>query len=130
VTKVLQVKPGYSAVPLPDGNLYNAGQRITLSDAQYAQIPPLINKQLTVVISTKDSDKIPVPIVDSFTTNLLRSLLDNQQVPVCLTWNGSDYQPQQLKSSSRVKMFIGPNDPSTVTGVTLGSFDQWIDTSS
>lgn len=42
-----------------------------------------------------------------------------------LTWNGTDYAPSQLKASTLPKKFIGPTDPTTVTGVVLNLYDLW-----
>lgn len=48
-----------------------------------------------------------------------------------LTWNGSDYTPTALKGvTSHPKRFIGPSDPSGVSGVVLSTYDEWDQTSS
>jgi len=47
-------------------------------------------------------------------------------VPIYLTWTGSDYAPTNLKAvTSRPKIFAGPTDPATVSGVVLSAYDEW-----
>lgn len=45
-----------------------------------------------------------------------------------LTWTGSDYTPTNLKASASPKTFVGPTDPSGVSGVSLNQYDVWIET--
>lgn len=43
-----------------------------------------------------------------------------------LIWDGvSDYTPAALKASTLPKTFIGPTDPTTITGVTMNLYDRW-----
>ncbi|MFL6138780.1 MAG: hypothetical protein ACJ74O_13405 [Frankiaceae bacterium] len=43
-----------------------------------------------------------------------------------LRWTGTDYAPTALKGATGVyKQFVGPVDPSSVTGVVLGLYDAW-----
>lgn len=47
-------------------------------------------------------------------------------MPVEIVWNGSSYQPASVLSlTSKRKVFIGPTDPSTVSGVVLSVNDEW-----
>lgn len=53
----------------------------------------------------------------------------NYQTPsgtATLTWTGSDYTPAAYKALPTPKTFRGPTDPSTVTGVVLNTYDEWI----
>lgn len=46
-----------------------------------------------------------------------------------LIWDGATYQPAALRNNvSALKLFVGPTDPHTVSGVVLGRYDQWIQT--
>jgi len=48
---------------------------------------------------------------------------------IYLTWDGATYQPAALRAVTiRPKVFIGPTDPATVTGVTLAPYDTWNNT--
>lgn len=52
--------------------------------------------------------------------------------PIYFRWNAGvvDYQPTTLKgNTARVKVFIGPTDPATVSGVILADGDEWTQTS-
>lgn len=61
---------------------------------------------------------------EAFTTSQLLT------TPIYLTWDGSDYTPTSLKSATdRGKIFVGPTDPSGVSGVTLDTYDEWVQTS-
>lgn len=47
-----------------------------------------------------------------------------------LTWDTgtSDYVPTGEKAASTPKVFVGPTDPRTVTGVVVNAYDQWVQT--
>lgn len=48
---------------------------------------------------------------------------------IVLVWDGSDYEPTNLKGSSVPKEFRGPTNPADVPGVILNQLDIWVDTS-
>lgn len=59
------------------------------------------------------------------TPNVNRKVL-GESVAQVLIWDGSaDYTPASLKASTLPKTFIGPTDPTTVTGVTMNLYDRW-----
>lgn len=129
---VVKVAPGYSRVPLP-GGLYNTGQQITLTDEEYGALPSYILSQLMSPrsvpvgqVAVQAPTPTPTPS-ESYTSQLIASLLVDMGVGAVLRWDGSDYQPAEFKAdTSRNKTFIGPEDPNTISGVVLSTFDQWI----
>lgn len=90
------------------------------------------------VASLDGAGKVPtaqVPDLPYLTEGDLGDVLDATDLPalgvaITLTWDGTDYQPTALKSvTTRTKIFVGPNDPSSVSGVTLSPLDTWNRTS-
>jgi len=131
--KLVAVNAGYQHVPIY-GGIYNQGQVIRLTDDQYVGLPSVILTQIHIVSSAPTGTVLAPPgeaisrvPSDSFTAGLISSMLSKEQVPVYLTWDGSDYQPQSFKGvGTRIKTFIGPVDPSSVGGVIVNNYDQWI----
>lgn len=125
MSKVVQVAPGYSGVPLYSGTL-NQGQTMILTDTQFNNLPGFIQQQLQVVSASQDDYMISLPDTN-FTANLISVVLRNLGVPLFLSWDGTQYQPSKyIADMTRVKVFIGPTDPSTVPGAFIGNNDQWI----
>jgi hypothetical protein len=49
--------------------------------------------------------------------------------PIAMTWDGATYQPAALHAvTTRPKVFTGPVDPATVSGVVLALLDTWNNT--
>jgi hypothetical protein len=125
MSKLVKVAPGYSAVPLYSSTL-NSGQTILLTDAQFENLPGFIQQQLMVVSSTPDSAAWNIPEA-SYTFSLVNSILKQLGTPLTLTWDGTTYQPSKyIADMTRVKVFVGPTDPTTVAGVFLNDNDQWV----
>jgi hypothetical protein len=73
MSRLIRVAPGYNAVPFPDGAVYNQGQQIWLTEAQFAELPPFVRKQIVVI--TSKPDPAPGPIdPGSYTDNYLKAL--------------------------------------------------------
>lgn len=52
-----------------------------------------------------------------------------QPSAVTLKWDGvSNYSPSKYRASTAPKTFIGPTDPSGLTGVSFNDYDRWIQT--
>ena len=81
------------------------------------------------VAGVKTFTSSPVVPEPSGSTNVsTKSYVDTtwSGAPIYLTWTGSDYTPTAQKSvTSRPKIFVGPTDPSSVSGVTLSTYDRW-----
>lgn len=125
--KTVRVALGYSNVPLPDGRLHNPGPTVQLSDFEYDSLPDFIKKQLVVLLSSPDAFSRPAPSPSPFTIQLIWDLLASMGVGLMLTWDGNAYQPSAYSAADdRVKIFVGPTDPSSLAGVSLNDNDQWI----
>lgn len=56
--------------------------------------------------------------------------LGDEGVPIYFTWDGQRYQPNALLGNTeRAKIFVGPADPSQISGIVLSVFDTWSVTS-
>jgi hypothetical protein len=65
--------------------------------------------------------------------------LMNNNTRIVLTWNGTTYvlpkytpsgayAVNHLADTSRLREFVGPMDPSTMSGVVMGNYDSWVPT--
>lgn len=63
--------------------------------------------------------------------------LMNNNTRIVLIWNGTTYvlpkytpsgayAVNHLADTSRLREFVGPVDPSTISGVVMGNYDRWI----
>jgi len=74
----------------------------------------------------------PVDAVDL--ENYDRQHLIDNNTRISLFWNGSTYALPKytptgaapLADTSRPREFVGPVDPSTITGVVLAPYDTWV----
>lgn len=80
----------------------------------------------------------PVDAIDL--ENYDQGLLLNNNTRIVLIWNGTTYvlpkytpsgayAVNHLADTSRLREFVGPVDPSTISGVVMGNYDSWVPTS-
>lgn len=60
----------------------------------------------------------------------VRSAGSSGSSPLLLVWDSdtTDYIPTESKDATGPKVFVGPTDPTTVTGAVLNGYDQWVET--
>lgn len=78
----------------------------------------------------RDPSTYATPIRSADLANLDKGLLSTNADLVVLFWNGTTYMPKNgdttaKADSSKARLFIGPTDPGTVTGVVLVDGDRW-----
>jgi len=112
----------------PSGWTYNVAVALTGYSTSFAMEVPYNGGDIDLfdVIVT-------IPVIPG-ATYIQPSDLAGLGVPAFLVWDTDHYvlptgaeASDILAATTRVKVFTGPTDPDSILGITVGSFDQWIE---
>lgn len=117
MTKVVRIATGYSNVPLPNGRTYNQGPLISLTDAEYAAIPPAVLQMITLVSSSADPANLPAaPNPPSSFTDTLMQIVGPllTQLESQITRNSRSFSVSGILTVNSYAMRLYVDDPSAL----------------